>query len=214
LIQDGSGAPLGRPNLFVAMCDYSATEELLSIVVTAIDDLGRAEIEGIEAEQCADLIETLVSSLLPLHIQEQARPVVCSSAEKMLSDYGDALSLDEIECVIAALSEYGIDENSAAAAADHALRDYIGNLWENLGSVYSLYGLQNRRERLDELVNSYGLGNYDRDSIDGEFERRRHEINVEEDRHYGGYSRSRSSQGVDMQITNDQIRSMFGNLRL
>jgi hypothetical protein len=213
LLNDGTGTPLRRLNLFIAMYNHLEAENLLPIVAAAISDLEYSEIEGIEAEQCAELIEALTASLLPSEIQEQAQRVVCSSTKKMLSDYGDALSLDEIESVTAALAEYGIDEDGAVAAADRALREYIENLDQNLHTVGSLFELKNVREQLDKLLDDYGQRDNQINSIiDREFRLRHEQLNEEEDRD-DEYLRSGRSDSVGRQISNDHIRSMFGHLR-
>ena len=213
LIKDGSGTSLGRLRLFVEMFNYLKAEELLPIVAAAIHDLEDSEIEGIEAILCAEAIESFSISLPPLNIQEQLQRVVCSSAERMLSDYGDALGLDELEPVIVALSEYGVDQNATAAAAITALRGYIQYLDDHLTSVEALYELEDHKKQLSELVNNYGLHDC-QSTIDRVFQRHHDRLTEEEDRFNEGYFRHGLPDSPEMQISDEQIRSMFGHFRL
>lgn len=214
LIKHGSGTPLGRLSLCIAMYDHLEAEGLLPIIADAIRDLENSEIEGVEAERCPEVIETLGSSLLPSEFRQQAQRVVCSAAQKMLSVYS-GFSLDEIESVIWALAEHSIDDEGATTAADAALRDYIENLYQNLDSIESLDELDDHKRRLGNLVADYGIAaeNQLKFKIETGFQRRYEELNAEEDRDddYVGYGRRDTLQP---QISDQQIRSMFGQLKL
>ncbi len=156
LIEDGSGTPLQRLRLVTAMYNYLESDQLLPIISAAIADLSDSEIEGVEAELCANLIEELYTSELPSETQEHAQWIVFSASAKMLSEYGDALSLDEIERVIAALFEYGIDENMAAEAGDKALQAHIAEVSRNRDFFDSVDELESHKKQLKKLVDDCG----------------------------------------------------------
>jgi hypothetical protein len=214
LISDGSGTRLERLRLFISMFDYLESEGLLPIVAAAIRDLADSEIEGTEAQKCAEVIEAISSSLLPAEIQEQAQRVACSSAEKMLSEYS-GLNLDEIESVVWALSEHSPNREAAAAATDIALKEFVRYLGDYLDSTESSEGLEEEEQRLRTLFRDYGfLDNLTDSKIQRSFQRRHEELDEKEYEDDENYSRSGRDSSLESQISDGEIKSMFGQLKV
>ena len=129
----------------------------------------------------------------------------------MLCDCG-GFSVDELESVLKALAEHSSDEDAMANAADAAIKDYIENLSDELDSIDSIEELERHQQRVGDLVNNYGPPDTAlRSSMKACFESRYESLSENEHRDddYEGYG---SRGNLEPQISNQQIRSMFGEL--
>jgi hypothetical protein len=208
LLECGGGTELERLNLLIEMHSQLGRVELLPLVQIAIVQLEEAGLDGTEASKCSSVLEQVVMSLLPFDVQEKARAVVSGVAAKMLTRFGDALTLEEIRSVADALHESGFDQAAAGDAACAALTGYIGELSSTLSDLSSMRQLDEYEEELQAAMNAYGL-------IDQRaarrIESRREELADNEERGRGSYSGWSGRSPSD--ISDNEIRSMFGELR-
>jgi energy-coupling factor transporter ATP-binding protein EcfA2 len=211
LIRHGSGTPLGRLNLFVAMYDYLQAEELLPILGNAIRQLEDSEIEGVEAELSAEVIDRVDSSLLPLEIRAEAKRAVCCATEKMLCDCS-GFSIDELESVVKALVKHSIDEEAMINATDIAIREYIENLRWELDSIESFEELERHQQRVGHFVSNYGPADKELESsMKASFERRYDDL-CEKRGPYDDYEGYGPRDNREPGISDQEIRSMFSQL--
>jgi KaiC/GvpD/RAD55 family RecA-like ATPase len=211
LVKDGSGTPLQRLNLIIAMYDYLQGPELLPIVADGIQELQNSEIEGAEAALCVETIDRLCGSLLYSEIRDHALRVVCAGTEKMLCDYSD-FSLDELESVLKALAENSVDEDAVANAADIAIRDYVENLRYELDSFDSIRELEEHKQRVSNFVANYGpTDRVLHESMEARFESRYDTLSEREHADHD-YEGSESRRNLEAGISTQQIRSMFSQL--
>jgi hypothetical protein len=103
------------------MYDQLQDEVLLHHVRSALDNVEAGAVEGYEVDRCREVLDQLDLSLLPPGELDQAKRVVSAAVAKMLVDFGDALSLDEIESVAHRLYESGWDQDAAGDVARGAL---------------------------------------------------------------------------------------------
>lgn len=212
LLSDGSGSALQRLHLVIDMYDRLKAEELLPVVVASIRNLRNSEIEGVEAGRCYDAFELIHMSLLPLDVRDDANKALFDAVVTMLTDYSD-FDLDEIESVVTALFDFAVDKDAAARAADAALQVHLTNLSstpsEHLGTAEDF---KYEAKRLRNIVNEYGFLNEDEVSrMEATLQSIEDRLIERESEHdYEGEERGSPSVG---QITSDQIRSLFGQLR-
>jgi hypothetical protein len=107
LVEDNSGTELERLSLLINMYDQLEDERFLPMVHAAIRALEAAGIDGTEAGKCTEVLEQVVLTLLPITVQDDARQVLSLVTTKMLTGYGDALTLEEIRSVATSLFECG-----------------------------------------------------------------------------------------------------------
>jgi len=203
----GSGSELDRLGLLIDMYCQFDEERFLPLVDAAIRAIEATGIDGTEAQKCTEVLEQIVMSLLPMSMQRDAQQVVSSATAKMLRDYGDSLTLEEIRSVSDTLSESGADQAEAGDATRAALQAYIGQMRQTVDELSSLSELEDYEKELTALMADYGLHDA---HVANRIHRRREELNNEEGR---GEGYSGRGVGLRGHISNDEIRSMFDGLR-
>jgi hypothetical protein len=157
LLSNNSGTPLQRLHLIVDMYDVLRGEALLAHIRSAVGYLETGDVEFLDVYRCREVIEQLVSSLLPSSELNEAKRVVSAVVAKMLVDYGGALSLDDIERVADTLYEYGSDQEAASDAARESLRAFISDIDSTLSEISSVDELDGFEHDLKRLMGEYDV---------------------------------------------------------
>jgi hypothetical protein len=208
LLSNGSGTPLGRLHLIIEMYDLLGGEALLAHIRSAVGDLEAGEVDFYETNRSREVLEQLVSSLLPLSELNEAKRVVSAAVAKMLVVDGGALSLDDIESVAHSLYECGSDQDAASDAARESLRAFISQIDYTLSEISSLDELDVFEHTLKRLMGEYGVV---ASRADREISYRREYLFEREEDETEGYGRS--SSPPQPEFSDAQIRSMFQGLR-
>lgn len=203
-----SGTALDRLGLSIDMYDHLQSEKSLEFVRAGVTELKKSEIQLDEADLSRWVLEALTASLLPLDVASEAGRVLFEAVARFLSEWGGELSLEEIDAIAGALSDFGVDAALAARAHQHALQKRTSDLSSILLDYGSVDDLDSFESELKLLMTKNGLppGN-----IAEQVERRR-EVLVEFEHEQEEETYNPAPSISPWQSATDQIRSMFANL--
>jgi energy-coupling factor transporter ATP-binding protein EcfA2 len=212
LVGGGLADELRQLGLVIDLYDDLRLDAFLPVVNEAVNLVGGTEFDDLDVDLCVGLLERVVMTLLPSEYQENAREVLSTTIGELLASSGSVTSLDDIERLGSALKTHGSSENGAVTAVQNALEGHADNLSEFLGEIRSLDDVEEYERDFNRLRRSYGasavMASY-------YFERRREDLSEDlpqdDENRYGASHKGSPTQ--DQGISDDQIRSMFVNLR-
>jgi hypothetical protein len=147
-----------------------------------------------------------------LDVRDDANRVLSTVLVTMLRDYGN-LDFFEVESFVTALFEFGVDKDAAAIAANAALQGHLTHLLSTVGDLGTSEDVQEHAKRLRTIVNEYGSLNKDVvSSIEATIRRIEDRLSQSEERE-DDYEGRGSDYPLVEGISNDQIKSLFGQIR-
>jgi Restriction endonuclease len=218
LLKDGSGSALQRLNLVITMYnelyDSQEAEELLQLVSDCIRALQHSKAEQLVEDFSFGLeaLEQIHSSSLPLDVRDDAKRALSNVLMTILIDYGN-FDFYEVESFVTALFEFSVDKDAAAIAANEALQGHLTHLWWARFELGTSEDVQEHAERLRTIVNEYGCLNKEVVSSIEVTIRRIEDLLSKSEESEGDYKETGPGFPSVEEITSDQIRSLFGQLR-
>jgi hypothetical protein len=179
-------------------------------VVAARELFAASEFSNLQVDEARSAFDKAILNRLPMNELDALQNVITQKAAKLLETFGYALSLDDFEALDSALHEYGDDPHLAIRASRAGIEGLLKNIDEHLDDIGSSGDLDDFENELNRLLARRSVHSI---TAAANIEARRQRLLENEDESDdNAYSPAQRPIEPDA-LTDEQIRSMFGQLR-